>query len=303
MSRPYTWNGTLWVPVPEPLAVSSSGILVDSDIATTTTLTLSPTSGHPGDEITLTAVVTAASGTPTGSVTFERLPPGGAWTVLGTDSASPWTAKYTLPSTLGTYKFRAKYAKNGSWSASTSAEKSLSNTAAATNKTWSGYASTSRSYKGDTTLRDDYYDSRCYHGYYSSTQGDQRSAVWFSVPSEVNGSNVTAVKIRLTRIGSLGDSSVLIACGYHKDTNPPSDWDNIDGRSSYNADTFTGDAWSSADNTTTYTLSSAIHAGFEAGAKGLTFGPSTGSADYCAFHGVVGVSSSEKPYLTIEYTV
>lgn len=300
--HPYTWNGVAWVPVPDPSAVAGSALLADTDLQTVTTLTAPAGPLHPGNSVSLSATVKAgATNVTAGTVTFERMNPGSStWTTIIADSASPWTTSYTLPSTLGTYKFRARYGGSGSWVASTSAEKSVSNTAASTNKTWSGYATSTRSYNGDGDLRSDYGDSRCYHGYYSSTQGQQRSALWFSIPSEIKNSNVTKVTLRLTRIGSLGDSSVTISAGTHTDSTVRSTWGAITGKAT-GVDTFAGSAWSSADKTSTYTLSSAIHAKFEAGAKGILLGPS--SSNYCAFHGVAGVSSSEKPYLTIEYTV
>lgn len=300
-SIPYTWNGTMWVPVPDPSAVASSALLADTDLQTTTTLTATSGPLNPGATVSLSATVKAgATNVTAGSVAFEVDTPSAGWAAISTDSASPWSASYVLPSALGTYKFRAKYLGSGANAPSTSAEKSVVNEAVATNKTWSGYATSSRSYEEDGGYRYEYHDSRCYQGYYSSTNGQQKSAIWFSIPSEVDGATVTKATLRLTRIGSLGDSSITIICGSHMDASVRSTWDAISGKDT-NVDSFPGDAWSSGDNTTTYTLDSLMRTKFAQGAKGVLLGPS--SSNYCAFHGVAGVGSASKPYLTLEYTV
>jgi len=86
-------------------------------IASTTTLSSSENPSNPGQSVTFTATVTAASGTPTGTITFKN----GSMT-LGTEMLSGGTASFvtsTLPS--GSNSIKASYGGSTNYLASSSA--------------------------------------------------------------------------------------------------------------------------------------------------------------------------------------
>ena len=97
-------------------ALASTMVLAGCALATTTTLSASPTSAVPGQAITFTAQVTSAT-TPTGTVTFRE---GAA--ILGSAGLTGGTARFTTTTLSGgTHQIYANYASQGSWSTSSSA--------------------------------------------------------------------------------------------------------------------------------------------------------------------------------------
>jgi lysophospholipase L1-like esterase len=96
--------------------LASTVLLAGCAQATTTTLSASPTTAMPGQSISLTARVTAAT-TPTGRVTFRD----GAVTI-GSAGLSGGTATLTTTTlSAGTHQISASYAAEGVWGASTAA--------------------------------------------------------------------------------------------------------------------------------------------------------------------------------------
>ena len=110
------------------LAVLASALLLTACAqVTTTTLTASPLSATPGQAVTLTAKVSAAT-TPSGTVTFRDGP-----TTIGSAPLSGGTAVLTTTSlAAGTHQLTAGYAAQSVWGASTSAAVTVTVGAAAT---------------------------------------------------------------------------------------------------------------------------------------------------------------------------
>ncbi|HVJ07212.1 MAG TPA: Ig-like domain repeat protein [Acidisarcina sp.] len=97
------------------IAVSGTGIY-NATVATQTTLTATPASTYPGQSVTLTATVSGAGGTPTGTVGFYA-----GSTLLGTVTLSSGTATLNttaLPS--GTDSLTAQYSGDATFKPSTS---------------------------------------------------------------------------------------------------------------------------------------------------------------------------------------
>ncbi len=113
MTRLPRWSGLVAALVG---LVASTTLLAGCALSTTTTLSASPLSAMPGQAVTFTAQVTAAT-TPSGTVTFRE----GA-TILGSASLTGGTAGFTTTTlSNGTHQINATYGGQGNWSASTSA--------------------------------------------------------------------------------------------------------------------------------------------------------------------------------------
>ena len=90
-------------------------------VATTTTLAFSPTTIYDNATITLNSTVTAASGTPTGAVSFLN-----GTTVLGSGTLSSGAASFALAGPAkGIYSITSAYPGNSSFAASSSAAQTL----------------------------------------------------------------------------------------------------------------------------------------------------------------------------------
>jgi Bacterial Ig-like domain (group 3) len=107
-------------------AVGNKAQVVSFAKATPTVKTaVTPTSVAAGKPTTIKATVTGSTGTPTGTVTFQRQS-GATWVTVGSGalSAGARSVSYT-PTVAGTVVFRAVYAGDGSYVAGTSASANL----------------------------------------------------------------------------------------------------------------------------------------------------------------------------------
>lgn len=281
--KPLVWDGSTWLPNPSlPAAV---GIPVTS-VATTTTLSTSASSVNSGTAVTLTATVT---GTPAGSVIFERLS-GSTWVAISTDTASPWTASHTPTATTS---YRARYLGSGSSLPSTSATKSVTvKTLQTATKTLN--AQWSASYQQDGDKRSGI--AECYQGYYSSTNGNQRSLVGFNALGLPAGSTVTKVELYVyaAHWGDSGGGTGIF--GVHGYTSEPG---------SYTTGGIQDDvrqAWSSKTGGKWITLPSSRNAGFASGAyRGCIMGPGP-TTNTLAYYGYFnGDGQSNQPQLRVTY--
>ena len=120
---------------------------VNLNPATTTTLTSSLNPSTVSQPITFTAVVTSASGTPTGGIRFLD-----GSTALATATLASGRASVTVPSlTAGVHSITASYSGDGTYSASSSPVVSQEVDAHSVSLTWT--ASTSTDVVGYYVLR------------------------------------------------------------------------------------------------------------------------------------------------------
>jgi hypothetical protein len=280
------WDGGAWRPEidnPPPDLVA----IDPGNIATTTTLTVSASTVNAGTAVTLTATV---SGTPAGSVIFERLS-GSTWVAISTDTASPWTASHTPTASTS---YRARYLGSGVYQPSTSATKTVTvKTLQTATKEIS--ASWSASYQQSGSKRD---VSEVYQGYYSSTNGNQRGLIGFPSLGLPSGSTITKVELYVyaAHWGDSGGGTGVF--GVHGYTSAPS---------SYTTGGIQDDvrqAWSSKTGGKWITLPSSRNSGFASGAyRGCIVGPgpSTSTLAYYGYFNGNGQSNEPKLRVTYQY--
>lgn len=293
--KPWTWDGSRWLPDSEPPRASVTPVGVS---ATSTTLASSATTVNAGSSITLTATVKTAAGVavPSGSIQFQRNSgAGGAWSVMATVAVNAsGVATYSV-AVSATYSYRAVYVPSGAYLASTSGtvtvtakvKKSATKTV---NCSWS------RSYQGDGDARSGI--AECYQGYYSSTNGNQRSLVGFPSLGLPAGSTVTKAEVYLyaAHWGDSGGGTAVI--GDHNYSSPPASY-----TSGGNQDVIR-QAWSSKTGGKWITLGSSQAARFGAGtAKGVILGPgpTTSTLAYYGYFNGNGQSSEPQLKVTYEY--
>jgi hypothetical protein len=213
-----------------------------------------------------------------------------------------------------------------SWAMSATASKTnyvsvtSSDTVQYVNETFNTDATSSRSYRGNDTLRSEFAtNERCYYGYYAelgkpSVQGNQKSAVWFSDWYNANATdtwdkinsahalvNAYVYVKRGDSAGAASDSKVRI--GIHEDPFVTNDWGNISGKASA-LQTFeldhgqpSGTFPTGADVTaafrpyTTKNSSSSIY--------GIVIGPGPSNTYVAANYGwLYGANVTGQPYIT-----
>lgn len=118
------WDGTGWNVRRTLEAEQYDAGTPPSKVATTTAITRSPSRGTRGTMFTVTATVSAPSGTPSGSVDFQHRRPGDSgWSTFATKTLSGGKASYKRGWTAtGTVRLRAVYKGSGTHGKSTSAE-------------------------------------------------------------------------------------------------------------------------------------------------------------------------------------
>jgi len=293
------WDGTQWVPNPPP---AEGRAIASGQSQGACTLTLSASSFNGSGTVTLTATVT---GTPSGSVQFEYFN-GSAWasvtptTGSNPDTGSPWSITKSLTATT---QFRARYLGNGTAQPATSATKTV------TIKKLTTYVKTyefnnSAAYRSSGTKRTDV-GTDCYQGYYSSTNGNQRSVlvhasgVLSGIVTDLTGATITKTELYLNaEHWGPGDGGTAVI-GYHDygnlPTSDPSTANKDIARQAWT--TKTGAKWVDiSDNSNE--IGNAYKSGAASGIL-LGPGPTTGNEYYGYFS---GVGTSGEPKLRITYT-
>lgn len=109
-------TGTVSVTVTTPGGTSNALYYVYGSVSTSTELQSAPNPSDIGEVISLTATVDAASGTPTGTVSFLD-----GSTILGSVTLSGGVATFTTSTlSVGSHSLTATYSGNSSFSGSTS---------------------------------------------------------------------------------------------------------------------------------------------------------------------------------------
>jgi hypothetical protein len=201
------------------------------------------------------------------------------WNYLAVEDAGPTITRenYAVPATGG---------GGGGGSPPATYTKSYS-------ATWTG------SYQSDGDRRNSNGDM--YQGYYSSTNGNQKSVIGFNnsqIQSDLSGATINSIKLTMKNKHFYYNSGGSVVVGYHNSTASSAPASYPGGTESVN--TFTG--WAKGA-TKTVTLSNSIgNALRDDTAEGIIIGPgdSTNKIYYGYFQG--GASSSSRPKLTITYT-
>jgi len=135
-------------------------------------------------------------------------------------------------------------------------------------------------------------DSQMYQGYYSSTWGNNRSAIMFdytAIQTALTGKTITGCSIKFKTQFSYYNAGLTAVVGTHNtaSTSRPANWDAVVGEKT-NRVRKSGCA---AGETTTLSLGTAIGNEFKAGtAKGIVFGPGPStSKDYYGYHYLSGI--------------
>jgi hypothetical protein len=160
------------------------------------------------------------------------------------------------------------------------------------------YTSTwTRSYQGDGSLRISNGD--IYQGYYSSTNGNQRSLIGFdddTIRADLSGATITKVEIRLDNTHFYNNSGGTAVLGTHDYGSAPSTWSGSRVNESRENETWAKGAlkW--------VTVSNSFGTDFKSGAAtGLALGP--GDSTSLTYYGYfVGQNGTNKPQLRITYT-
>lgn len=289
-TRPWKfWTGNAWGPLAELPGVS---IPVATDITTSTTIAASSTSVNQGTNVTFTATVSQSPSV--GTVQFQFLS-GSTWTNYSTPVAVA-AGKATLVWTVGatTYQWRAVYSGSGNYTASTSSAitvtaKTQKTATKTVNATWT------RSYQSDGSARSGILEA--YQGYYSSTNGNQRSLIGFGALALPSGSTVTKVEgyVYAAHWGDSGGGTGIF--GYHGYSAAPASY--VTG-GTQNAVQL---AWSSKTGGKWFTLPAAANAGFQSGAnKGFIVGPGPSTSTLAYYGYFNGYSQSSAPQLRVTYT-
>jgi hypothetical protein len=158
------------------------------------------------------------------------------------------------------------------------------------------YATWSRSFTASGATR--YDDSQyCYHGYYDSTNGNQKSMIGFSsqIAADLTGASVRSCNLTLKNVHTGTYAGINnLSIGTHANASKPSTWTGA------SSPIVTGlDAAQGA--TKTFSLGTTFAERFKTGAAfGVTLGPpsTTSLTDYGYF---AGAGMSSRPYLTITY--
>lgn len=160
------------------------------------------------------------------------------------------------------------------------------------------YTSTwTRSYQGDGSLRISNGDM--YQGYYSSTNGNQRSLIGFdddTIRADLAGATIDKVELRLDNTHFYNNSGGTAVIGTHSYGSAPSTWSGGTVNESRETESWAKGAlkW--------VTLSNSFGTDFKSGAAtGIALGPGdTTSLTYYSYW--VGQNGTNKPQLKITYT-
>ncbi|GAQ73599.1 hypothetical protein T45_05359 [Streptomyces turgidiscabies] len=149
-----------------------------------------------------------------------------------------------------------------------------------------------QSYKSNGSVNT--YTSNLMQGYYSSTNGNQKSLCGFSVSGFPSGATVTDAKLVLTAAQWYYNAGGTAVIGTHNKTSAPTSWSS----SGVNDDRFRSDF--SGTGTKTIDVSNTIGQEFVAGtSKGFVFGP--GPSNSLDYYGGFVRSGSDRPVLKLTY--
>jgi hypothetical protein len=204
------------------LLPSSTQVVVDVTQVTSTavSLTVSPNPVRNGQTATLTATVTPSS--VSGRVSFERSLDGGAWEAVSSSAISGGKAAWAWSANSPTraWRWRAVLVPNSGFAPATSSPVSV-DVLAKTSRTIEATRAWEACYRSDGSKRSDTND--LYQGYYSGTNGNQRSLVGFnySIPA---GATVTKVEVYLNNahFGSAAGGQAVV--GSHSKASEPATW-------------------------------------------------------------------------------
>ena len=184
-------------------------------------------------------------------------------------------------------------------------------------QTFNTDATSSRSYKSNGALRADYAtNDRCYYGYYDSSNGNQRSAVWFSDwynPNATdtwdrinNAYSLTGAYVYIKRGSSAGASSNgTVRIGIHENNDVTNSWTTLtENGVATNLQSFTldhdqanGTFPTGADVTTAFRPYTTKNS--ESSIYGITVGPGSSSSYVAANYGwLYGANVTGQPYIT-----
>lgn len=283
--KPKVWDGSRWLPDPDV----PGAYAVDPGVqATTTTLASSATTVNAGSNITLTATVKAGGAPVTsGNVQFKS-----GSTVLATVALNASGQAAHTRAVSATTAFTASYVGDATHSASSSGAVTVT---AKTKKTATKTlaASWSKTYQGDGDART---VSECYQGYYSSTNGNQRSLVGFPALGLPAGSTVTKVELYLyaAHWGDSGGGTAVV--GVHAYSSAPASY------TTGGTQDVKREAWSSKTGGKWIVLPSSVNAGFQSGSsKGCIMGPGPTTSTLAYYGYFNGNGQSNEPQLRVTY--
>lgn len=213
------------------LRPSSASVTVEVTPVTTVSvgLVIGPTSVREGTPVTMTATVTPIGAT--GSIRWQYTRDGGAWTDWsGQDSSvSPTTGKAVATWTPGgagrAYVWRARYDPTpGSPFGTATSNTDAVTVLLKTTQTRTYSASWAATYQQDGDKRSD--TSDCYQGYYSGTNGNQKSLAGIGAQAvgDWDGADITKVEVYLLtpHWNSAGGGTAVI--GSYTGSSEPSSW-------------------------------------------------------------------------------
>jgi hypothetical protein len=269
------------------LASTSNYVTISVYYPTSISLAASTGTINNGQSLTLTAYV---GGAPSGTVYFRAGSPSGG--VVATAGVAGGAASVGV-APGGSTTYYAEYVANGAYLGSTSNGVGVTVRQLVT-KTWSGNASWSQSYDGDSTQRTDA-GSYLYYGYYSSIHGNQRSLIGFSVPNLSSAVSVTSVRLKFYNRHHYNNSGGNIPIGTHTNGSKPTKFGSASTDLQQNGSA-PKPGW------VDMTLNATIRSKFLSGAKGIALGPGPSTSN--SYYGYAdNHSSSNKPWLEIKYTI
>ncbi|MGV0949370.1 MAG: Ig-like domain repeat protein [Azonexus sp.] len=267
-------------------------VVVAVAAATTTVLTMSDTDVNSGTAVTMTATV---SGAPSeGSAQFQFYE-SGVWTNYGgTPVVTAGKATISWASPNRTLAWRVIYSGGPSYLGSTSASVTLTvRTQKTTTKTV--LATWTACYQQDGDKRAGILEA--YQGYYSSTNGNQRSLIGFPALGLPAGSTISKVELYIyaAHWGDSGGGTGVF--GWHGYSAAPASY--VTGGNPNQTQV----AWSSKTGAKWVTMAAACNAGFASGAnKGIIVGPGP-STNTLAYYGYFnGNGQANEPQLRVTYS-
>ena len=256
----------------------SNPVSVDRYVTTSMTLAGGTTINN-GQATTLTATLT---GVPSGTVHFRTGSTSG--TIIASVAGPPYQVS-VAPG--GSTAYYATYPGSGDYLACNSNGVTVAVRQLVT-KTWSGYATATQCYNGSGNQK----SGDLYYGYYSSTQGNQRSMFVFDMPDLRGTVAVTGVRIKFYNQHHFWNSGGSIPTGLHVNAGIPGTWtgayENLQTLGNAPKPGWV-DAWM-GDNFKNYVKAYLI--------KGFILGPGpSNSTDY------YGYATNNAPYMEVQYQV
>jgi hypothetical protein len=211
------WSGSRWIALAGAPAM---------------TMTSSTTTPPPASTLTLTASLDPSSTIVILNATLAPALPAGAslifqYATSSTAANADWrsippygsTAALHARDTARTIYYRALFSGFNALAPAVSNIASIA-PAALTTRSASLTCTATRSYTGSKVLRGAYATTRCYHGQFDSTFGNQWSALWFPpLPHPQAPAEITRATLHLTRIDGIGYNG-KVRIGLHNAKDP-----------------------------------------------------------------------------------